>query len=148
MTGNRGKAKIEELADEYLSLAELETLHESHDSIFAQISLRSEALKRELDKAVCGRAHKAMQKIWADLKRYKFSISFLRTFGGGLAELDKLASQIEDKRLRYGILFFCRNMVEDARMLGNIARRDVIDEERDRLNGQNPRSTSSPKTVS
>jgi hypothetical protein len=134
-----GKAKTEKLADEYLAVEELQRLHGISGSILDNIGERRKALERELNKAACGRGRKAQQTIESELKRSKLSLSFLRDFDGSLAELQKLADQIEDERLRYGILFCCRNMVEDARMLGNIARRDLLDEERDRLNGRRPK---------
>ncbi len=140
------KAKIEKLADEYLAVQELERLHEIVGSILGNIDERRKALRRELDKAVCGSRRKAQQTIEGELKRFKLSLSFLRSFDNSLAEFQKLADQIEDERLRYGILFWCRNMVEDARMLGNISRRDVLDETRDKLNGRKSKLDQNSKT--
>ena len=140
------RAKIEKLADEYLAVAELERLHEIGCSILGNIDERREALKRELNKAVRGRGRKAQQTIEGELKRFKLSLSFFRSFGNSLAELQRLADQIEDERLRYGILFWCRNMVEDVRILGNIARRDVLNEMRDKLNGRKSRIDQGSKT--
>jgi hypothetical protein len=100
---------------------------------------RGHTYKRELHKVISGHNHKSAQTISDYRKRNNLSHSFFRDFDRHLTELKKHADRIEDGRLRSSLLYHCRNVVENANMLGNISMRDVLDEKRDRLNGRKPK---------
>jgi hypothetical protein len=133
------KAKMDQFVDQILALKDLKRLEVIALSILGHMEKHGQAYKRELDKVVSGQKHKNAQTIVGYRKRHNLSHSFFHYFDHHLTELQKLADRIEDERLRSDILYHCRNVVENAIMLGNIAMRDVLDEERDRLNGQKPK---------
>jgi hypothetical protein len=119
-----------------IALAELYRLTEISLSILGHMEKREQSYKRALDKVISGRKSKNVQTISDYRKRNNLSHSFFRDFDRHLTEFKKLADQIEDDHLRSNILYRCRSVIENAIMLGNIAMRDVLDEKRDRLNGQ------------
>jgi hypothetical protein len=135
----RDKGKMDQFVDECLALEDLRRLSEIELSVLGHMEKQGQVYKRELDKLISGGNHKNVQTISGYRKRNNLAHSFFRDFYHHLSELKKLADRIEDHRLRSDILYHCPSVVENAIMLGNIAMRDVLDEERDRLNGRKPK---------
>jgi hypothetical protein len=144
--GCDSKATIEKLADQYLALEQLCSLCETALMIREHVDVRGKELKRQIDKAVSGHKHKSQESIEDGLKRMGLSIGFLKDFDDDVIELNKAAEGIKDDRLRYIVLYYCRSIVENSFMLGNIARRDILDERRDRSNGRKAKLKQNPKT--
>jgi hypothetical protein len=140
------KATIDHFAHKYLVLEQICKLHEMAAMIEEHIEIRGKALKRQIDKAVSGQKHKSQESIEDGLRRRRLSIGLLDTFGNYVNAPGKVAEEIEDVRVRYDVLYYCLSIVENSFMLGNIARRDVLDEGRDRANGRKAKLKQNSKT--
>lgn len=74
-------------------------------------------------------------------------LDFEKMFRGSLAEFQKAVDEITDPRLRYRIAHYSREMAAYGRILGNIARRNALEERRDQINGAKSKINRSPKTA-
>jgi hypothetical protein len=68
-------------------------------------------------------------------------LDFGKMFRVSLVEFRKALDEIADAKLRYRIALHSREMAAYARILGNIARRNILEERRDQINGQKSKTS-------